>query len=148
MDPKQHTRHVAIDDGCPFTMDDARDRTGGVPANPGQADELVGALGDPATEPGHASLGCFMQPARAAVVAKALPHREHLTLGGGRQRRRRGPSRDECLEPLDDPADLRLLQHALADEGAITASIAPPRKFTRMRDEPPFDRGGEPFWRG
>jgi len=148
MDPKQHARHVAIDDGRPFTMDDARDRTSGVPANPRQGDELAGAFGDPATEPCHAGLGCFVQPARAAVVAKPLPHREHLALGGGRKRGRRRPSRDERVEPLDDSTDLRLLQHALADEGAITASLAPPWEVTCMLDEPPFDRGGEPLWCG
>lgn len=148
MDPKQHARHVAIDDGCTFTMDDARDRTSGVATDPGQGDELGRTHGDLAAEPCHASLGCFVQPARAAVVAKPLPHREHLALGGGRERWRRGPSCHERLEPLDDPTDLRLLQHALADEGAITASLAPPRKVTCMLDEPSFDRRREPLCRG
>ena len=74
---KQHARHVAIDDGCTFTMHDARDRTRGVPTDPRQGDELGRTHGDLAAEPRHAVLGRLVQPARAPVVATPLPHREH-----------------------------------------------------------------------
>ncbi len=89
-----------------------------------------------------------MQAPGTSVVAKPLPLREDLVFLGGCERGHVGPSRDERLEPLDHPTDLGLLQHALADEGAITASVAPPWKVPGVLGEPPFDRGGEPLWRG
>jgi hypothetical protein len=41
-----------------------------------------------------------------------------------------------------------LLKHALADEGAITAPLAPPRQVARVLTEPSLDGGDEPLWRG
>lgn len=148
MDPKQHARHVAVDDRRAFTVDDAGDRARGVPAHPGQRRELGGPLGDPAAESGHARLGRLVQSTRAPVVPQSLPHREHLVLAGRCKFRHGGPPRHEGLEPLDDSTDLRLLKHALADEGAITAPLAPPRQVARVLTEPSLDGGDEPLWRG
>ena len=148
MHPEQHPRHVPVDDGSAFAMHDAGDRTSGVPTDSGQGDELGGALWDRAVEPGHARLRRFMQSPGSAVVAKPLPHREHVVFRRSRERWRRGPTRDERLEPLDHATHLRLLQHALANEGSITAPLTPPRKVARVFGEPPFDRCHEPLCRG
>lgn len=146
--PKQHARHVAVDDGSAFAMHDAGNRASGVATDPWQGDEFGCTLRHRAVEPGHARLRCLVQSTGAAVVAKPLPQGEDLVLLRGRERSHRGPACDERLEPLDHPTDLRLLQHALADEGAITAPLAPPRKIPRVLGEPPFDGRRQPLCRG
>jgi hypothetical protein len=148
VNPQQHTRHIAIDDGGSFSMHDARHRSRRVPTDARQGGELGRALRNTAAEPHHALLGGLMQAPSATVVAKPLPLGEDLVFSGSRKRGHRWPARHEHLEALDHSTDLRLLQHALADEGAITAPLAPPRKVPRMLGEPWFDRSGEPLCRG
>ena len=79
-----------------------------------------------------------MKEARPSVVAEPLPRSEDLILRRSRQRRGRRKTRDERLELLDDPRDLRLLEHQFAHEGAIPVAGPAPRKVARGAPEPRF----------
>jgi len=67
----------------------------------------------------HADLRRAMQVARAAVVAKSRPQREHTIKRRLRKLGDRWQRGDESLEIREDRAHLRLLQHDFAEPDAV-----------------------------
>lgn len=148
MHAQQHARDVAVDDGSPLAVHDARDRAGRVPADAGERRQVVRPLGHSAGEALDAGAGSLVQPTGTAVVAEPLPLGEDVVDGRGREPLDRWPASDERREAFDHPGDLGLLQHALTDECVITAPPPSPGQVARVLAEPPLDRGRQPLCRG
>jgi hypothetical protein len=142
--PRHHAQHVAVDDGHALPVHDARDGTGRVAADAGESLQLGrgGRHGSPVEVTHRASRA--MEEPRAPVVAKALPCREHVVLGGVGERAGRREPLHEPRERIDHPPHLGLLQHQFAHQRAVAGSVPAPGKVAGGGREPRLQGLGNP----
>jgi hypothetical protein len=102
---------VAVDDRDNFPMGDAGDGCGGVCTNAGERAQIDGGDGEVPFAVCCEKLGCLMEHARAAIVAKAAPLREDVLFRGEGQRNHGGKASEKRVKSLDDNGNARLLEH-------------------------------------
>ncbi len=143
VDPRQHARDVAVDEGRALAERDRRDRTRGVRADARDRAQLGGA----SRQSGAKRLRAGVEVARARVVAQARPRGEHVVERRGRERAERRERGHPAPPVRHDGLDPRLLQHDLADPDRVRITRAPPRQVAtnalEMRDD-----GGRDLYSG
>ena len=90
MDPRQHALDIAVDRNRPLLEGDAGDRGRGVGADARQARKLCFVSRQFSAVTLDDGLGAGVQIARAAVIAKPGPAREHASSGASASARRLG----------------------------------------------------------
>ncbi len=136
MTASQNPTDVGVDDGIsPLEGKDAH-RSCRIRSDTGQIEqiaELVGHL------PAMAHIDCHrgaVQIHRSSVVAETRPQGDDVGDGRSSQRHRGRESCEELCIPFDDPVDLGLLEHELADENRPRVAGAPPGQIPARAGEP------------
>ncbi|ACY19029.1 hypothetical protein Hoch_6561 [Haliangium ochraceum DSM 14365] len=126
--PRQHARDVAIDQGRRQRKRDRRDRAGRVGTDPGQRAQLLHRRRHPAAKALHHLLGAAVQIARPRVVAEPRPLRQDVVERRLGQRRDGGKARQPAFEIRDHGRHPGLLQHDLGDPDRVGIAAAAPRQ--------------------
>lgn len=91
---------------------------------------------------GHDGACRRVQIARATVVAKPAPQREHVVFRGGGQGRQIGEMGDKALEIGDDRGNLGLLQHDFRQPDTVGVACALPWQGMAAVVQLPVDDAG------
>ena len=130
--------YIGVDDGNPFAVREAGDRSSGVGADPGQAQEYVDIIGHNVSVLGSDHHGAFMQSLGSAWIAEFAPGAQDIGGTGRCRRRRRGPAGNPIHPDGRHPRDRSLLKHELTDQDLPGTHARPaPRKFASGSREPP-----------
>jgi hypothetical protein len=140
-EPREHTRHVPVDEGRGLPEGDARDRARRVRTDAGHGEPLVPEAGEHG-EPRHVARAGVEEP-RTPVVAEPAPGREHGALVGLGERVHRGKALEEARVVRDDRVDPRLLEHDLTDPNSVRISSTSPGEAALLPRVPGEEGGAE-----
>lgn len=128
----EHTGDIAVDERRAFAKCDRCDRAGRVWTDAGHGSQLRRRRGQGAAELLAHRLRTRVEVARARVVAKPGPCREHIVERCRRERVHRRKALHPALPIRNHRLDARLLQHDLADPDRVRVTRATPREIAAV----------------
>ena len=127
---------VGLDDRLGAIEGDRCDRPGGVSADAGKLPQRRAGVGETPPVVGDDPLRGGVELPGPAVVPQPFPGAEHVGFRRCRELRDGRKPLHEAEEKIDDPIDLRLLEHHLADPGAVGIGPSTPGEITPHPLEP------------